>query len=131
MLEAPCMKRLHFLLVLAGVFCLCQVRPLAGAEPAGRARDKIRVLVVTGGHDFEHEQFFQLFKDNPDIRYEAVEHPKAYEMFKASAAGQYDVIVLYDFNQKISDEAKTDFVARLKEGKGLVVLHHAIATYPD
>jgi hypothetical protein len=37
---------------------------------------------------------------------------------------------MYDFNQKISDEAKADFVARLKDGKGLVVLHHAIAAYP-
>ena len=40
------------------------------------------------------------------------------------------MIVTYDFNQKITEEAKADFVARLKDGKGLVVLHHAIATYP-
>jgi len=101
------------------------------AEPSQSSQGKIRVLVVTGGHEFEKEPFFKLFKDNPDITYQAVEHPNVYAMFKATAANQYDVIVTYDFNQKITEEAKGDLVARLKDGKGLVVLHHAIATYPE
>ena len=100
------------------------------AAPLTPLSPKIRVLVVTGGHPFEKEPFFKLFKDNPDITYQAVEHPQAYAMFKAEAASQYDVIVTYDFNQKITEEAKQDLEARLKEGKGLVVLHHAIAAYP-
>src|SRR5260370_24139357 len=32
-------------------------------------------------------------------------------------------------HQEIIDEAKADFLARLHQGKGLVVLHHAIASY--
>ncbi len=40
-----------------------------------------------------------------------------------------DVLVLYDMWQPITDEAKSDFVARLKEGKGLVALHHCLASY--
>jgi len=84
---------------------------------------------VTGGHDFEKEPFFQLFKDNSDITYQAVEHPNAHGLLKADAAKAYDVLVLYDMHQEITEEAKTDFIARLKEGKGLVVLHHAIASY--
>jgi len=90
---------------------------------------KIRVLVVTGGHDFEKEPFFQVFKDNPDITYQSVEHPNAHAMLKAEAAKEYDVLVLYDMHQEITEEAKADFLARLKEGTGLVVLHHAIASY--
>ena len=39
------------------------------------------------------------------------------------------MLVLYDMHQEITEEAKADFLARLKEGKGLVVLHHAIASY--
>jgi len=101
------------------------------ADLTAQSPDKIRVLVVTGGHGFEKEPFFKLFKDNADITYQAVEHPNAYVMFKAQAGKQYDVIVTYDFGQQISDTAKADYVARLKEGKGLVVLHHAIAAYPD
>ena len=103
----------------------------SGAAELPKASDKIRVLVITGGHKFEKEQFFKLFQDNPQISYQAVEHPNAYAMFKPAAANQYDVMVTYDFNQKIPDDAKTDLLDRLKEGKGLVVLHHAIATYPD
>ena len=90
---------------------------------------KIRVLVVTGGHDFEKEPFLKLFQDNPDITYQTVEHPNAHALLKAEAAKQWDVLVLYDMHQDITSEAKADFVARLKEGKGLVVLHHAIASY--
>lgn len=114
---------------LAAVALLCPRLNVRAAEP--ETPKKIRVLVITGGHDFEKDAFFKLFKDNPDITYRAVEHPQAHAEFTAEAAKQYDVIVMYDFNQKISEEAKADFVARLKEGKGLVVLHHAIATYPD
>ncbi len=101
------------------------------ADSTSSAREKIRVLVVTGGHGFEKEQFFKMFQDNPDITYRAVEHPNAHKLLTAEAAKNWDVLVMYDFNQKIADDAKADFVARLKDGKGLVVLHHAIATYPD
>jgi type 1 glutamine amidotransferase len=101
------------------------------AEPAKGSDGKIRVLLITGGHDFEHDQFFQLFKDNPEITYKAFEQPAAQAEFSAEAAQNYDVIVTYDYGQKISAQAKADLVARLKEGKGLLVLHHAIATYPD
>lgn len=93
------------------------------------ANGKTRVLVVTGGHDFEKEPFFKLFEDNPDITFKAVEHPNAQVLLKANAAKDWDVLLLYDMYQPISDEGKRDFVARLKDGKGLVVLHHAIASY--
>jgi hypothetical protein len=103
---------------------------VALAADAGKdASGKVRVLVITGGHDFEKEPFFQVFKDNPDVTFKAVEHPNAHALLKADAATQYDVLVCYDMHQEITDEAKADFVARLKEGKGLVVLHHAIASY--
>ena len=98
---------------------------------AADSSEKIRVLVVTGGHDFEKDQFFKVFRDNPDIFYRAAEQPKAQVLFKAEPAKEYDVLVLYDMWQDISDDAKADFVARLKEGKGLVVLHHAIASYQN
>lgn len=102
-----------------------------GAESAPGKPGQIRVLVITGGHGFETNLFLKIFADNPDISYQAVQHPNAYAEFKADAAKQYDVIVTYDFNQKIPEAARADLVARLKEGKGLVALHHAIAAYPD
>ena len=120
------------LLVAALLFPAFLFASLAPAADAVQQSDgKIRVLVVTGGHGFEKEPFFKLFKDNPDITYQAVEHPKAHALLSAEAAKQWDVLALYDMHQGISEAAKADFVARLKEGKGLVVLHHAIADYQD
>lgn len=100
-------------------------RTAQAADSAG----KIRIVVVTGGHDFEQDPFFKVFKDNPDITYKAVEHPNFHPLLKPDAAKQYDVLVFYDMHQEITEEAKADFLARLNEGKGLVVLHHAIADY--
>ncbi len=115
--------------ILVQCLALLAISFAIAAAAADSSSGKIRVLVVTGGHDFEKEPFFKLFKDNPDITYQAVAHPNAHAWLKTDAAGKFDVLVCYDMHQDISDEAKADFVARLKEGKGLVVLHHAIASY--
>ena len=129
------------LFILTAVLLAAWMTPEAGAADKA-ATDKIRVLLVTGGHAFERPQFFKVFEDNKEITFEAVEHPNpkdknapASDPFAAKvrpdAAKAYDVIVLYDMWQKISDETKADFVALLKGGKGLVVLHHAIANYQE
>lgn len=125
------MKLSHALMVAA--FLLPMVFPagLPAAEATLSQPGRIRVLVVTGGHGFEKPQFFQMFKDNPDITYEAVEHPNAHAKWRPEAAKSYDVMVLYDMWQPISEEAKADLLALLAAGKGLVVLHHAIASYQE
>ncbi len=102
---------------------------MAIAAAAADSSGKIRVLVVTGGHDFEKEPFFQMFKDNPEITFRAAEHPNMHALLKPESAKNFDVLVFYDMHQEISDDAKADFLAWLKAGKGLVVLHHAIADY--
>jgi type 1 glutamine amidotransferase len=99
-------------------------------EPTSSA-GKIRVLIVTGGHGFDPDAFFAVFRNNPEITYQAVEHPKAQAWFKVEAAKQYDVVLAYDNYQEISDEAKADFVNLIKGGKGLVVVHHGIGSYLD
>jgi type 1 glutamine amidotransferase len=99
-------------------------------DPSGATKPgKIRVLVVTGGHEFEHDQFFKLFSDNPEISFRAVEHPNAHGLLKPESAKDYDVLVAYDMHQEISDAARADLLSWLKAGKGFVVLHHAIASY--
>lgn len=101
-----------------------------GAEPAS-APSKIRVLVVAGGHDYEKPPFLEVFKSFPDVTFRHVEHPQVHALFKPDAAKDFDVLVLYDMWQKITDEAKADFIKLFKSGKGLVSTHHAIANYND
>jgi type 1 glutamine amidotransferase len=90
---------------------------------------KIRVLLVTGGHDFEQPQFFKLFTENPEITVKIAEHPRAHEFLRPESATNYDVLAAYDMHQGISETAKADLLNWLKQGKGLVVVHHAIASY--
>ena len=112
--------------VLAGVF---PPLPKTCLEVHAVEPPQIRMLLVTGGHGFETNRFLNFFTSNPVLTVQAVAHPNAHSWFKADKAGQYDVIVLYDMWQDISEEAKKDFLDRLKEGKGLVALHHSLASY--
>jgi len=125
------MKRPHAnplalsLAVVLATFCAA----LLGAAGEPGQTNKIRVLLVTGGHDYETNQFLQVFKDNPAITCQAVALPKAHACLRPDAAKDWDVLVCYDMWQDISDEAKADFVNCLKQGKGLVALHHCLGSY--
>jgi hypothetical protein len=119
------MKSIRWPLVVLAL-CLLLTFWVRGGEvqPA-----KIRVLLVTGGHDFERAQFFQMFETNSEITFRAIEHTNMAPALKPDAAKDFDVLVLYDYWQDITEEMKTNFIALLKDGKGLVVLHHAICSY--
>ncbi len=91
----------------------------------------VRVLLVTGGHDFDREPFFAMMKSFAGMTYTEVAHPDAWVMFKPENRNVYDVILLYDMPQAIDEQAKNDYMDCLKQGKGLVVLHHAYGAYPD
>ncbi len=121
------MSKLLPLLSLA-VFCLglCP----APASAAGE-QGKLRVVVITGGHGFNRNEFFKIFQGHDDIEYREVVQPKANDLYTPEARKTYDVIVMYDMWQKITAEQKKNLIARLNEGLPLVVLHHAIASYQD
>jgi type 1 glutamine amidotransferase len=111
------------------MLCLALALLLTTAAAIAGDGTKIRVLVVTGGHDFEAPQFFKLFQENTNITFKAVEHPKAHEYFEPAHTNEYDVVVLYDHWQPISPEAKSNFAALIQNGKGLVVMHHSLVNY--
>jgi len=111
--------------VLLVAFCvmLCSV--------SFAAEGKISVLVVTGGHGFEREAFFSLFEGHEEITYKEAVQPEANEMIESGEADAYDVFVLYDMWQPITDAQKKAFVKMLEKGKGLVALHHCLASYQE
>ena len=97
-------------------------------EPAA----KLKVLVVTGGHGFEQEPFFKMFKDNPEITFTHAEHAKTNAtVYERGDLSSYDVVVLYDMAKNITEEQKAKFLSLFDKGTGLVVLHHALVSYPD
>ena len=95
----------------------------------------IKVAVVTGGHGFEREPFFTLFKGYDDIEYVEVQLKDHSEIFEDISDWDYDVIVLYNMTQEISPKRQKNFVKLLKkQGVGLVALHHmlgAFQTWPE
>lgn len=92
--------------------------------------DKIRVLVVTGGHGFEKEPFYKMFSDNAEITFTPAEHSKTNaSVYERADLLVYDVVVLYDMPQNITDVQKKKFLALFDKGTGLVVLHHALVSY--
>ncbi len=95
------------------------------------AKLTILVLVVTGGHGFQHDAFFNLFEGYDDIVFKHVAQPEANKMIETGEADKYDVIVLYDLWQNISEPQKKAFLDTLNKGKGLLALHHSIASYQE
>ena len=94
--------------------------------------DPIKVVVVTGGHDFEREPFFELFQGYDDITYVEAAQKDHSELFEDISGWNYDVIVLYNMSQNISPRRQKNFESLLKnKGVGLVALHHAEAAFSE
>ena len=94
-----------------------------------KTAEPVRVLLITGGHDFDREPFDALMKSLQGITVSEVRHPDALAMFRPENRESYDVVLLYDMPEIISEQEKSDFMDCLKAGKGLVVLHHAYCSY--
>jgi type 1 glutamine amidotransferase len=85
----------------------------------------VRVELVTGGHDHD-ASFYGVLEGNRDLAVTVNPHPNAYSR---DLRDRFDVVVLYDLVQEASGRKNLqDFV---ESGKGVVVLHHAIADFND
>lgn len=62
----------------------------------------VRILIVTGGHSFNEPAFYNLFKSMDSIVFDTVSQPRASDLWSASLANAYDVIVFYDMTSDIS-----------------------------
>jgi len=92
---------------------------------------KIRAVVVTGGHKFDHDPFFAVFKEYDDIEYVEFQLKDRSEIFEDISNWNYDVIVLYNMTQTISPQQKENFIKLLKRGVGLVPMHHSMCSFQD
>lgn len=114
------MRRLFNLLAAALLVVLA-----TGAEG-----EPIRLLVVTGSHPFD-PRFYGLFEGHEDIQWDkktqAGDPSRAYT---DDFAEGYDAVLLYDFEMAITDEQKAAFEKAFGDGRGLIVLHHALCSHP-
>lgn len=124
-LSIKCMKKIlsTLLFLLVSIYYLSAFNPPAGP---------IRILVITGGHDYKVEQFNQMLVGLGDnITYQIAELPAAYDMFLPENRSKYDVLVFYHMWQNITEKQKQVFSDCIGQGKPLVVLHHSICAYDD
>ena len=115
------MKSLLLILVILG-FSLREV----GAKP-----NPTRILVITGGHDYNKEEFNKMLSGFPEVTFQVVEFPAAFEMFKPENRLKYDVLVFYHMWQTITPDEEKMMTDCISGGKPLVVLHHSICAFDD
>jgi len=88
----------------------------------------MRLLVVTGGHDFE-PSFYTVFEGRGPWVWSHVSSNQ--EAFRKELQPDVDVLVLYDLSQELDETGRRNLRAFLEGGKAMVVIHHAIADYND
>jgi len=105
---------------------------IAGTIDSVCAEDKpdpIRILLTFGGHGFEQQPFFAMFDALPGVKYTKAEMPKDAGLLKPGLQKDYDAIVMYDMAAGFAPEQQQAFVELLKQGIGLVSLHHNLGAH--
>jgi type 1 glutamine amidotransferase len=92
---------------------------------------KLKILIVTGGHDFDRVSFFQMFDSFKNLSYKELVHPEARVQLGTIDLASFDAVVFYDMPKTITDGEKNSYYRLLKAGKGLLFLHHSICAYQD
>ncbi len=101
----------------------------------------LNVLVVTKGHPYDYNGFHGMFDQNPDITATCVEQPAAQIILRPEYVAAYDAVVFYDMwgiptdpTSSASATPPPEYVkaieALLENGKGLVLLNHALVQWP-
>ena len=103
----------------------------AGISAGEKNKRPVRVLLITGGHDFDREPFHAFVNSLQGVAITEVKHPDALAMFRPENRASFDVVLFYDMSKTIGEQEKKDFLDCLKAGKGMVVWHHAYCSYQE
>ncbi len=112
-------------------FCLLLAAVVAVPAAAAEKTAKIRVLLTYGGHPFEEKLFFAMWDALPDVEYTKAPLPQSYPLLNPELRQKYDVLAMYDMAPKSSPNEEKAFVALVKQGIGVVSIHHNINAHAD
>ena len=113
------------LITIVSVVALASLGLTAAPVPATAA--PLRVLVVTGGHDYP-TSFYTVFEQDGLTWDHATSLEAA---FKENPAARYDVVVLYNMALQPAEAVQKNVQAYLEQGGGLLVLHHGILNFEE
>lgn len=91
----------------------------------------VKIMLVTGGHNFDEAPFFRLFNSLENIEYNHFEQPLANNAILNGRAKNYDVLVFYDMWQEISEKEKQAYIDLTNQGKPFLFLHHSLVSYQN
>ncbi len=106
----------------------------------------INVLIVSKGHEYQHDSFLSMFAGMDGIRTTLVEQPAAQDVLAGPGADDYDVVFFYDMSgipgvglvHDRADEAGNppesyvkSIERLLNRGAGLLLVNHATVSWPQ
>lgn len=91
----------------------------------------VKLLIVTGGHEYDSLEFFQMFDQMKGVEYEHFIQPEANRNIANGKADDFDLLVFYDMWQQISDSEKQAYLNLTLKGKPMLFLHHSIVSYQN
>jgi len=94
-------------------------------------QQKIKVLIVSGGHGFKHEPFYNVFDSIPFITYDTLVQPQANMLIASPEVKKYDVLVFYDMVDSITPAQQEAYISLLKKGTSMIFLHHSLVSYQN
>jgi len=92
---------------------------------------KSRILIITGGHNFDTLEFFAVFDQIEGFEYDTISQPQANHLISSGAALKYDALVFYDSWQSIIESEKQAYLDLCEKGVGMLFMHHALVSYQD
>lgn len=92
----------------------------------------VTVAVVTGGHPYDVPNFHRLFRSLPALDC-YLQHMGDFAASSETVRDSYDVVVFFNFNLvPVPDGEEKNVIEHLGSTKqGVVVLHHALWSYPQ
>jgi type 1 glutamine amidotransferase len=105
---------------------------LAAVTAMGQPSSPAKVLIVTGGHDFDKNAFASLWQSTgSEVTQRALS--VGHEIFETTENFPYDILVFYNHQNpgdKLTAKHQDNFRKLLDQGVGIFVLHHSVAAYP-
>ncbi len=92
---------------------------------------KIKVLIITGGHGFEHGPFYDVFNAIPTIGYDSLLQPQANALIASPEVNNYDVLIFYDLVDSLLPAQQQAYINLLNKGKAMIFLHHSLVSYQN
>jgi type 1 glutamine amidotransferase len=121
------MKNIFLSFMAAGSMTLFLLTGFANPSTA----QKIKVLVITGGHEFEHVPFYDVFNALQNIGYDTLVQPQANELIASPDVNRYDVLVFYDLVDSLLPAQQQAYINLLNKGKAIIFLHHSLVSYQN